>query len=934
MTDQEEEHKRALDEENEGYDLASRGLSKAKRSVMTMISGYTEDDVQALDVQTGNFQTMLSRIRRKYDEVNDSVDSVIDDIENGVATKEVKDERIKVLEDLKKNLMEAIKDNEKKVKEKAMTFVAGGVTPKEKGTAPTKDKDEEDEGHGLDVSREESSKQGKTAKFKIVLKQVKAKSIELRKAATAHAKPDLLKQGEVGEKLLESKDWIRKVEELQKTVDVLEQDGAVLGLSLEAADEAFEESKAIVMKQIEDLKIIDKKKGFNSLSTRVKESCVYPAAFKGTFGSNVYKWVKEMEDALEGSQLREEDKTKKVLQYLEGEAKVKIGIHHKDVKSIFKTLEEFFGNPRAIWTKCRKDLEDEVGKDFRKQWGNYGSNQRVLAIARVIEFIRQAEVLGIEFPDALGAEVFSSNTLHLLKCVMPREYIEKVNDAVCSINISDKDKIMKIKDFLEEKRRSAVMGAEGEGDQVPFNRRQQGAGNGANFQNQGEGAPPRHKCKPGTACRLEWDLLGCAEIYKIESAHERSRIILWRGCMRCGAPFKKGPDGLPHKCSWAGTKYLARCQGIRCNFAAATCGDHESESNCTKDLLDWAKSAGIITNIFTMNQEEFKLEDVKKKPLEVIDEEVAGDVICSRARPITDEEIVKERENVLKLVREARRHGIAEKDIVPVPKGKGTFEFCVIAGKTGPLNGFIDSGADGFFASDEAIKDMVAVKITEGPIPIHGMGGRTVHASGEWAAVLPLSNGTYQAVQVLTLGIVARDWPEIDLRGLLEKIKQRYPWNEELQELKVPEKLGGKIDLIMGQRYRRIYPDKVIKLPSGLEVGRSKLAPWKEGEVATISGPLQALSEFLNEFELNSALSEVRSLTAVAAKLELDVDIEPKITPELVDFDIPGVDELCQEGLLMETLQPSMEGNSEASVNSVQGDIKSFTRIQVTHHGG
>ena len=189
-------------------------------------------------------------------------------------------------------------------------------------------------------------------------------------------------------------------------------------------------------------------------------------------------------------------------------------------------------------------------------------------------------------------------------------------------------------------------------------------------------------------------------------------------------------------------------------------------------------------------------------------------------------------------------------------------------------------------------------------------------------------------MQVLTLGIVARDWPEIDLRGLLEKIKQRYPWNEELQELKVPEKLGGKIDLIMGQRYRRIYPDKVIKLPSGLEVGRSKLAPWKEGEVATISGPLQALSEFLNEFELNSALSEVRSLTAVAAKLELDVDIEPKITPELVDFDIPGVDELCQEGLLMETLQPSMEGNSEASVNSVQGDIKSFTRIQVTHHGG
>ena len=84
MSEGDKEYKRTLEDENEGYEMAKRGLSIGKRSVITMVKGYTEEDVQALDVQTGDFQSMLSRIRRKYDEVNDSIDAVLEDVESGV----------------------------------------------------------------------------------------------------------------------------------------------------------------------------------------------------------------------------------------------------------------------------------------------------------------------------------------------------------------------------------------------------------------------------------------------------------------------------------------------------------------------------------------------------------------------------------------------------------------------------------------------------------------------------------------------------------------------------------------------------------------------------------------------------------------------------------------------------------------------------------
>ena len=130
--------------------------------------------------------------------------------------------------------------------------------------------------------------------------------------------------------------------------------------------------------------------------------------------------------------------------------------------------------------------------------------------------------------------------------------------------------------------------------------------------------------------------------------------------------------------------------------------------------------------------------------------------------------------------------------------------------------------------------------------------------------------------------------------------------------------------MIIEQRYQRIYPESVIKLPSRLEVGRSKLAPWIEGEVATISGPLEALKGLLNDFEVHVTIGELRNLSAADSQVEksaTDSKDEDQIV-RFIDLHIPGALELVENGKLVE-----FAGASQGAW-TIQSDLKNFARVQ------
>ena len=119
-------------------------------------------------------------------------------------------------------------------------------------------------------------------------------------------------------------------------------------------------------------------------------------------------------------------------------------------------LIEYYGDASLIWAKMRNEFESSFANGTQV-WGEYGDSSRVSAIARVIEFLRQSHYLTTEFKQ-LRSEVYSSTTFALLKKILPGDYIEKVNDTVTDVTASAEQKIKSIKEFLEKKKVSALMG--------------------------------------------------------------------------------------------------------------------------------------------------------------------------------------------------------------------------------------------------------------------------------------------------------------------------------------------------------------------------------------------------------------------------------------------------------------------------------------------
>lgn len=216
--------------EKTAFESAKKGLVRIIRGVHTAVNGYTKDDVDQYDVKSGIVGANLSRIRSKLEEFTEVIDGVIDDVENAELENAIKKERLDELTVLKNEAVKQVKDNEREVKVKALSFVTQAplaVAAAPPGGAPP------DVGLAAAVTVGEVAGK-KLARFNVMKRQIKVKSRDLVKLSTAHTKPDDMKEGDIREKLQESKEWLKKVEEVQKTVDTFELEAALLEANVEA----------------------------------------------------------------------------------------------------------------------------------------------------------------------------------------------------------------------------------------------------------------------------------------------------------------------------------------------------------------------------------------------------------------------------------------------------------------------------------------------------------------------------------------------------------------------------------------------------------------------------------------------------------------------------------------------------------------------------
>ena len=199
---------------------------------------------------------------------------------------------------------------------------------------------------------------------------------------------------------------------------------------------------------------------------------------------------------------------------------------------------------------------------------------------------------------------------------------------------------------------------------------------------------------------------------------------------------------------------------------------------------------------------------------------------------------------------------------------------------------------------DLPAKELVSVKLREGPIPMGVAGGSTIYANAEWASFLPLADGGHQVVRGLTVKQVTQDMPKVNLQKIFNSIKNSSDTVPAVKNLKVPKCVGGRIDMILGIRYQNVYPELVHQYSNGLAVYKSKLLPDKPGAVACIGGPVSALEGLISGNGEHAVLGHLTNLTLELHNYRPRVDFFPDNKENLSyqsNWDLPGIEDLVNE---------------------------------------
>ena len=179
-------------------------------------------------------------------------------------------------------------------------------------------------------------------------------------------------------------------------------------------------------------------------------------------------------------------------------------------------------------------------------------------------------------------EVYSVATTNVIRRCIPFRYREMLNESLGDLNIPEKEKLQKIKEFLAKKKIAAQQECQlvdgesrverpvkpigGRSSNVGGRDREatQPAG-GQNTRQHNQG----HNCYEDDVCEVKWHGLGCRDLYKIHKVEDRSQFLKSRGrCMRCGNFYKSRPqpgmEPARNRYEWKGYKEKAKCTDNNC----------------------------------------------------------------------------------------------------------------------------------------------------------------------------------------------------------------------------------------------------------------------------------------------------------------------------------------------------------------------------------
>ena len=169
------------------------------------------------------------------------------------------------------------------------------------------------------------------------------------------------------------------------------------------------------------------------------------------------------------------------------------------------------------------------------------------------------------------------------------------------------------------------------------------------------------------------------------------------------------------------------------------------------------------------------------------------------------------------------------------------FMLQIIVRKGKELLCFYDTGCGGATLNGRAAEILDSVEVREGPSSLHVAGGKSIKIDGgDESFQLSLHDSDLKAtITGLRLEAVTTRFPVWHIskawKDITSELSTAFPGHAPLPA--APDMIGGApVDLMLGIRYIRYFPQLMFMLPSGLGVYKSQLAA-KNDEVCILGGP-------------------------------------------------------------------------------------------------
>eukprot|EP00092_Neocalanus_flemingeri_P018101 GFUD01019591.1.p1 GENE.GFUD01019591.1~~GFUD01019591.1.p1 ORF type:complete len:2548 (-),score=673.50 GFUD01019591.1:927-8570(-) len=648
--------------------------------------------------------------------------------------------------------------------------------------------------------------------------------------------------------------WRDKFQTSKK--ESIQVEGTILGDDLAGLTDDLARLKLVVSKTeseldtaIADIEAADVEKGLFS-NRKAKSSLVELPSFSGQASEDFVDFQTKFNKACTTNKIPKTDQVQKLREVLSGKAKAQVPDRTESMDRAWELLDSAFGDPMTL-LKFRKQAMAKLG-DYPDSLAKTNPQKIVEWALNFERLVDELIKLG-ERETRLEMEMFNDSTVNSIIDLFPVRLVFKME----RLGTSGKEKLEGIIEIVEEERtvlqRMANRAASTTKKRVQFEDSPRHTATRTNnvqpykfclFANPKK-LPDCRICKELEKRGDNTDLYDnhhgnyathCPRWAGLNNEERRSTAMAAKLCLYCMNPKVIYHKERKHKCIMQSTKTRYHCSVQRCCLHSWVCTNHKDENkellkNFSEELLRKNIGFTFLTTFFDTSFDAAAASTNSK---------VQNVIATAAKKSEKNRASIRDTRSDLSLpetIQKLQSLTPPGEQLCTKLKDPPLFMFSTIQGEKGGEFVFYDSGNSHVLFKTGTPQNLYGVMTRRGPFSMGAVGKTTVMAGDEWACQVLTAGGHREILIGLTVDHITSNFPYVNLHEATAEMKASCRDNQQLQNLHVPDQVGGEVKILLGVQHNALFPKLVHMLESGLGIYMVKLQPHSKRHTAALAGP-------------------------------------------------------------------------------------------------